>query len=182
MDLFSEQIKFNPFPKGEEDALVIWKKEILAVASRASLDPRSLVVVGGGSVPSHGALQAALAAAVICSGAEIWSQVVESGKVTAPDAELLALWMGVIRASLVDGVKTLYVFTSSLASARRAVDPSIHSGQAYSLVVCSRLADCGPVCIFLGSPSTHALGPPQVRSRPREGFFQGGRGTPPDFH
>ena len=35
----------------------------------------------------------------------------------------------------------IYVFTDSLAAARRSVDPSTHAGQAHSLAVCAALEE-----------------------------------------
>jgi len=39
-----------------------------------------------------------------------------------------------------DNCEKIYIFTDSIASARRAVDPSLHSGQGHSLAVCQTLA------------------------------------------
>ena len=56
--------------------------------------------------------------------------------VTAPDAELLAITLGIQYAVQAPGVEHIMVFTDHIASARRAVDPSAHSGQSLSLAVC----------------------------------------------
>ncbi|KAJ2923685.1 hypothetical protein H1R20_g13405, partial [Candolleomyces eurysporus] len=45
----------------------------------------------------------------------------------------------VVRATTLDGCDRIIVFTDSLSSARRLVDPSVHSGQAHSLAVCKAL-------------------------------------------
>jgi hypothetical protein len=55
--------------------------------------------------------------------------------VTAPDAELFAIYLGLLRCLQLENIETILVFTDSMASARAVVDPSAHSGQSHSLVV-----------------------------------------------
>ncbi|PPQ89280.1 hypothetical protein CVT25_000872 [Psilocybe cyanescens] len=56
-----------------------------------------------------------------------------------PDAELYAIYSAIVNASLHDNCTDIFIFTDSMASARRAVDPSIHSGQGHSVAVCEAL-------------------------------------------
>ncbi|PPQ91302.1 hypothetical protein CVT25_006203, partial [Psilocybe cyanescens] len=62
-----------------------------------------------------------------------------TGKVTAPDAELYAICSAIVNATSRDDCTDIFIFTDSMASARRAVDPSIHSGQGHSVAVCEAL-------------------------------------------
>ena len=61
-----------------------------------------------------------------------------ASRTTAPDAELFAIRLDVPKATSMD-IECIILITDSLGSARRSVDPSVHSGQAYSLAVCSAL-------------------------------------------
>jgi len=63
-----------------------------------------------------------------------------AGRVTAPDAELFAIRSAITLAAQQDNCEKIYVFIDSIASAHRAVDPSLHSGQGHSLAVCRTLA------------------------------------------
>ena len=58
-----------------------------------------------------------------------------ASRVTAPDAELYAIG----KACSLPDVNNITLFTDSIASARRAVNPSVHSGQGHSLAVCRAL-------------------------------------------
>jgi len=60
-------------------------------------------------------------------------------RVTAPDAELFAICSAITLATQQDNCERIYIFTDSIASAKRAVDPSMHSGQGHSLAVCHTL-------------------------------------------
>ena len=61
---------------------------------------------------------------------------------TAPNAELMALEMGILTA-LVVGCSSLVCFTDSTLAMSDLVDPSPHSGQVSSLAACSAL------CVWL---------------------------------
>jgi len=64
--------------------------------------------------------------------------VVAGGQATAPNAELMALEMG-ISTVLAAGCSSLVCFTDSMVAMADLVDPSPHSGQVSSLAVCSAL-------------------------------------------
>jgi len=57
---------------------------------------------------------------------------------TALDAELFAIRLGVVKATSFD-VKYIIIITDSLTAARRAVNASVHSGQAHSLAIVQAL-------------------------------------------
>jgi hypothetical protein len=58
-----------------------------------------------------------------------------ASRATAPDAELFAICLGLLRCLWLENVKTILVFTNSVASTYAVVDLSIHSGQSHSLAV-----------------------------------------------
>ena len=58
-----------------------------------------------------------------------------AGKVLASEAELYAIRSGVNVALRQPDVEKVVVFTDSMQQARRAVDPSVHAGQAHSLSI-----------------------------------------------
>jgi len=62
-----------------------------------------------------------------------------ASRVTAPDAELYAIRAAIVKACSLPDVNNITLFTDSIASARRAVNPSVHSGQGHSLAVCRAL-------------------------------------------
>ena len=70
------------------------------------------------------------------SGSSAWA----AGKVLASDAELFAIRNAVLKGSSLEDCDRIVIFTDSIAMAKRAVDPSVHSGQAHSLTVCRKLA------------------------------------------
>lgn len=91
------------------------------------------------SLPTKGKFQA-VSAAVVLRGDNLVKRVSRvAGRVTAPDAELMAITLGVVHACAVDGLKKIYIFTDHIAAAKRAVDPSVHSRQSLSLAVCKTL-------------------------------------------
>ena len=63
-----------------------------------------------------------------------------AGRATALDAELFAIRLGVAKATSFD-VKHIILITDSLSAARRAVDASVHSGQAHLLSVVRALRE-----------------------------------------
>jgi len=62
-----------------------------------------------------------------------------AGRVTTPDAELYAICAAIRKACSLPNVNNITLFTDLIASARQAVNPSVHSGQGHSLAVCCAL-------------------------------------------
>ncbi|CAA7267774.1 unnamed protein product [Cyclocybe aegerita] len=85
--------------------------------------------------------QAASAAIIYKGHCELERTRYVSGRVTAPDAELNAISSAVRLAVKQANCQHIIVFTDSMGSAHRAVDPSVHSGQAFSLSVCRALQE-----------------------------------------
>jgi hypothetical protein len=98
-------------------------------------------VVTNALVPTKGKWQAALAACLRHGGKFLWRTRCAAGRVTAPDAELYAIQIGLGLAMAVPKAKSIKLFMDHFAMARKAVDPSIHAGQGHSLEVCRMLAN-----------------------------------------
>ncbi|PPQ93733.1 hypothetical protein CVT25_013041 [Psilocybe cyanescens] len=91
------------------------------------------------SLPLSGRYQAIAASILFSGGVECWRARHVTGKVTAPDAELYAIRSAIVNATSRDDCTDIFIFTDLMASACRAVDPSIHSGQGHSVAVCEAL-------------------------------------------
>ena len=83
-------------------------------------------------------MQAVSAAHIWNLGQQMSSSKAPAGRTTAPDAKLFAIRLGIAKATRM-AIEHIILITDSLGSARRAVDPSVHPGQAHSLAVCSAL-------------------------------------------
>jgi len=83
-------------------------------------------------------MQAIYAAHIWNLGQQVSSSKAPAGKTTAPDAELFAIRLGITKATSM-AIEHIILITDSLGSARQAVNPSVHSGQAHFLAVCSAL-------------------------------------------
>ncbi|CAA7270904.1 unnamed protein product [Cyclocybe aegerita] len=99
-------------------------------------NPLTLLAATDGSVPRSNQYQVASAAIIYKGHRELERTRYVSGRVTAPDVELNAIACTVRLAVKQANCQHIMVFTDSMGSAHRAVDPSIHAGQAFSLSVC----------------------------------------------
>jgi hypothetical protein len=138
MDLFSWRIHFEE-SESKEDVdqaeFLEWQFDL------SDAIPSCVLVATDVSVPSEGKWQATLAAWLQHGGKFLRRTCHAAGRVTAPDAELYAIWIGLGLAMAVPGAKSIKLFTNHFAAARKAVDPSIHASQGHSLEVCRMLAD-----------------------------------------
>ena len=73
-------------------------------------------------------------------GKQVSSSKAPVGQVTALDTELFAIRLSIVKATSFD-VKHIVIITNSLTAARRAVNASVHSGQAYSFAIVQALRD-----------------------------------------
>jgi len=83
-------------------------------------------------------MQAVSAAHLWNLGQQVSSSKAPAGRTTAPDAELFAIRLSIAKATNM-AIECIILITDSLESARQAVDPFVHPGQAHSLAVCSAL-------------------------------------------
>ncbi|CAA7267361.1 unnamed protein product [Cyclocybe aegerita] len=109
--------------------------------ANARADPLTVLAAADGSVPQSNQYQATSAAIIYKGHCELERTRYVSGRVTAPDAELNAIACTVRLAVKQANCQHIMVFTDSMGSAHRAVDPSVHSGQAFSLSVCCALQE-----------------------------------------
>ncbi|CAA7261920.1 unnamed protein product [Cyclocybe aegerita] len=107
----------------------------------ARADPLTVLAAADGSVPQSNQYQATSAAIIYKGHRELERTCYVSGRVTAPDAELNAIACAVHLAVKQANCQHIMVFTDSMGSAHRAVDPSVHSSQAFSLSVCRVLQE-----------------------------------------
>jgi len=68
----------------------------------------------------------------------VLSSKAPTGQAIALDTELFVIRLGVVKATSFD-VKHIVIITDSLTAARRAVNASVYSGQAYSLTIVQAL-------------------------------------------
>ncbi|CAA7265984.1 unnamed protein product [Cyclocybe aegerita] len=109
--------------------------------ANARADPLTALAATNGSVPQSNQYQAASAAIIYKGHRELERTHYVSGRVTAPDAELNAITCAVHLAVKQANCQHIMVFTDSMGLAHKAVDPSVHSGQAFSLSVCRALQE-----------------------------------------
>jgi len=71
-------------------------------------------------------------------GEQVSTSKAPARRATALDAELFTIQLGVVKATFFD-IKRIVIITDSLTAARRAVDASVHLGQAHSLAIVQAL-------------------------------------------
>jgi ribonuclease HI len=133
MDCFSEQVTFFKKPWGmkPED----WMDTLDEAVDQACQLTDHVSVFLDASSTKKDCLQAASAAFIERRGLDIVQIKRPAGRATAPDAELFAIRLGLLRCLRLEDVETILVFTNSVVSAHMIVDPSTHSGQSHSLAV-----------------------------------------------
>jgi hypothetical protein len=133
MDRFSERVTFYEKPRGmkPED----WTDTLDDAVDRACQLTDHVSVFSDASSTKKDHLQAASAAFIECRGSDLVRIKRPASRATAPDAELFAIRLGLLRCLWLEDVETILVFTDSVASAHAVVDPSTHSGQSHSLAV-----------------------------------------------
>ncbi|KAF4611997.1 hypothetical protein D9613_003793 [Agrocybe pediades] len=150
LDRFPDRVEFHGM-EGllDECSLEAYRTELNTVLTEAREQPGTVICAVDASLPNE-EHRHAVSAALIFRGVErVHTAIHPAGRVTAPDAELFAIRSAVCLAIQQDNCERIVVFTDSLTSAKRAVDPTLHSGQGHSLAVCRALepwlaedADC----------------------------------------
>ena len=120
-------------PRSEEE---LWARRDHLDSIQASATTHTALVGVDGSVPNDKSM-AATAAYVLKFAESRRQSVINVGKATASDAELAAIRFAVSKAIKQPGVDKIVVFSDSLAAMRKALDASLHSGQAHSIAICS---------------------------------------------
>ncbi|CAA7271377.1 unnamed protein product [Cyclocybe aegerita] len=109
LDRYADRLHFD-----ERDPAQDRRPYLDELIAKARADPLTVLAATDGSVPQSNQYQAASAAIIYKGHRELERTHYVSGRVTAPDAELNAIRV-------------------------QAMDPSVHSGQAFSLAVCRAL-------------------------------------------
>ncbi|KAK1218760.1 hypothetical protein PQX77_018535, partial [Marasmius sp. AFHP31] len=141
-DLFPERICFDKSPRAsDQEAEGEGRSDYLnRLLLECEWDPEGIVVATDASVPPSARHQSVAGFEAYVGGERVFGSRFASGRVLAPCAELVAIRFAVTWVtSGAEPYKCITVFTDSIAAAERAVDPSLHSGQAHSLAVCKAL-------------------------------------------
>ncbi|CAA7264623.1 unnamed protein product [Cyclocybe aegerita] len=136
LDHYADRLHFD-----ERDPTQDRRPYLDELIAKARADPLTVLAATDGSVPQSNQYQAALAAIIYKGHRELKRTRYVSGRVTAPDAELNAISCAVRLAVKQANCQHIMVFTDSMGRAHRAVDPGVHSGQAFSLSVCRALQE-----------------------------------------
>ncbi|PPQ93899.1 hypothetical protein CVT25_007796 [Psilocybe cyanescens] len=142
MDRFADQVHFDDckISCGDADKELKQRTKHLDKLRDKILENIGTYYAGtDASLPLSGRYQAIAASILFSGGVERWRARHVAGKVTAPDAELYAICSAIVNATSRDDCTDIFIFTDLMASAHRAVDPSIHSGQGHSVAVCEAL-------------------------------------------
>ena len=137
MDRFPDQVIFDDCGALlEQDALDACEHELSTILRNVRLSDNTVYCLVDASLPANAQHQAVLVA-ILYRELEEFNRVRHvASRVTAPDAELFVIHSAITLATQQDNCEKIYIFTDSIALARRAVDPSLHSGQGHSLTVC----------------------------------------------
>ncbi|KAJ2911670.1 hypothetical protein MD484_g8746, partial [Candolleomyces efflorescens] len=140
MDLFSERVGFESLTGRDKKALDSHRNLLNQLSYQAREDPSVALCGTDCSVPVRSSHQATAVFVIERVGHDQLASTWVAGRVLSADAELLAIRMIVSKAVTLENCTRIIIFTDSMAAARRAVDPSVHSGQAHSLAVCKTLS------------------------------------------
>ncbi|CAA7269289.1 unnamed protein product [Cyclocybe aegerita] len=136
LDCFADRLHFD-----KRDPTQVRHPYLDELIAKVRADPLTVLAATDGSVPQSNQYQVALAAIIYKGHHELERTRYVSGRVTAPDAELNAISCAVHLAVKQANCQRIMVFTDSMGSAHRVVDPSVHSGQAFSLSLCHALQE-----------------------------------------
>jgi len=129
MDCFAAQVSFNDFKTNMENEVLSvnnWKIELDALINELKEDEHAAYCGTDASLPANVQHQVASAYLIYRQGDVVHQARYIASRVTAPDCSL-------------PNVDNITLFTDSIASARQAVNPSVHSDEGHSLAVCCAL-------------------------------------------
>jgi len=138
LDSFPDCISFHPCNCSSLGDCKTHLQSLGHLCLEASSFPSTLVVVTDASVIPFRHMQAISAVHIWNLGQQVSSSKTLAGRTTVPNAELFAIRLGVSKATSMD-IECIILITDSLGSTRRSVNPSVYSGQAHFLAVCSVL-------------------------------------------
>ena len=138
LDSFPDHISFHPCNCSSLNDHNTYLESLDHLCLEASLSSSTLVVVTDANVIPSIHMQAVSAVHLWNLGQQVPSSKALASRTTAPDAELFAIRLGIVKATSI-AIEHIILITDSLGSARRAVDPSMHPGQAHFLAICFAL-------------------------------------------
>jgi hypothetical protein len=140
MDRYLDRVLFNDYDLKEENAEPRRPNLLNSIYTQARASYRTVYYGMVCSVPKRTNIQAKVLFVIECTGLTPYTSTWVAGRVLPANVELFAIWMAVSKATMLENCDQIVIFTDLLALARKAVDPSVHSGQAHSLAVCKALA------------------------------------------
>ncbi|TFK16361.1 hypothetical protein FA15DRAFT_607482, partial [Coprinopsis marcescibilis] len=161
---FADRIAFDEFVPPRElserkEALEERERVLESKFTMVNEIPNAYIAATDATVPREVRHQAIAGYMVHSSSRMVTKAKFAAGRVTAPDAELYALRAAIIRMIQFDDCNMIMIFTDHIAAAKRAMDPSVHSGQGHSLAMCAELSKW-----FSGDPE-HSIEFVQVPSK-----------------
>jgi len=138
LDNFSDYVSFYPCDCSNGPTCKPQFNALDRLCHEASSDSSTLVVATNASVIPPRNMQAVSVAYFWRLGEQVLLSKAPTGQAIALDAELFAIQLGIVKATSFD-VKHIVIITDSLTAARRAVDTSVHSGQAHFLAIVQAL-------------------------------------------
>ena len=124
---FPDHISFHPCDRSNGHTRKLQFDALDWLCHKASSDPSTLVVTTDASVIPPRNMQAVSVAHFWRLEEQVLSFKAPTRQATALDAELFAIWLGVVKVTSFD-IKHIIIITDSPTVARRAVDASVHSG------------------------------------------------------
>jgi hypothetical protein len=139
MDRYLDRVLFNDYNPKEENAASRRRNLLNSIYTQARASYRTVCCRTDCSVSNRTNIQAKALFVIERAGLTPYTCTWVAGRVLPANVELFAIRMAVSKATMLENCNRIVIFTDSLALARKAVDPSVHSGQAYSLAVCKAL-------------------------------------------
>jgi hypothetical protein len=140
LDKYPDRVTFMTFNPKEEDALPKCRNLLNAIYTQSRADSTKVCCGTDCSIYKCSSHQATASFIIEQAGRETLESTWVTGRVLSTDAELSAVRMAVCKAVTLEDCHHIIIFTDSMVAAKRAVDPSVHSGQAHSLATCKALA------------------------------------------
>ena len=138
LDSFPDRVFFHPCNHSSLRDCKSYLQSLDCLCFEASFSSSTLIVVTDASVIPSRYMQAVSAAHLWNLGQQVSSFKALADRITTSNAELFTIRLSIAKATNM-AIEHIILITDSLESARQAVDPSVHPGQAHSLAVYSTL-------------------------------------------
>jgi len=138
LDNFPDHISFHPCDHSNGHTCKLQFNTLNQLCHEASFDLSTLVVATDASAIPPRNMQAVSVAHFWRLGEQVLLSKAPARRAPALDAELFAIQLGVVKTTSFD-IKCIVIITDSLTAAKKAIDTSIHLGQAHSLAIVQAL-------------------------------------------